>query len=321
MPIPTKNANLSRRNFFLFAGSAAAALSGLGLVGCSGSGAASNGGSTSSADSSSSKKVSGSVTAVGSTALQPLVEAAAEKFMETNPDVQITVQGGGSGQGITQISQGAVQIGNSDVFAESKLSNPDDAKKLVDNKVAIVGMGPVAHPEVSIDDLTLDQLKGIFTGAITNWKEVGGQDLAITVINRASGSGTRATFEGAVLGGTKVPESFKPQEQDSSGTVAKMVAETPGSISYLAFSYFSDKLKALKVGGVEPKEETVETNDWTIWAYEHMYTSTSPDEATQAFIDYMLSDDVQGSLVEQTGYIPVTGMKVTRDASGNVTKK
>ncbi|MDD6693238.1 MAG: phosphate ABC transporter substrate-binding protein PstS family protein [Olsenella sp.] len=309
------HSSLDRRQFLKLAGASGVTLAGLGLVGCGGSSAAA--GSSASADSAAE---SGTITAVGSTALQPLVEAAAEQYANDHPGVQITVQGGGSGQGITQIAQGAVQIGNSDVFAEEKLDDASAVSKLKDNKVAVVGMGPIVHSEVSVDDISLEDLKGIFTGTITNWSQVGGQDLAITVINRASGSGTRATFESAVLGDTKVPESFKPQEQDSSGTVAKMVAETPGSISYLAFSYFSDSFKSLSVGGVKPEEANVEDNSWTIWAYEHMYTAASPDAATQAFIDYMLSDDVQGSLVEQTGYIPVTGMKVSRDASGNVTK-
>jgi phosphate transport system substrate-binding protein len=303
------HSSLDRRQFLRLMGASGVTLAGLGLVGCGGSSTSTDGAAE-----------SGTITSVGSTALQPLVEAAAEQYTNDHPGVQITVQGGGSGQGITQIAQGAVQIGNSDVFAEEKLGNASDAAKLKDNKVAVVGMGPIVHPEVSVDDISLDDLKGIFTGTVTNWSQVGGQDLAITVINRASGSGTRATFESAVLGDTKVPESFRPQEQDSSGTVAKMVAETPGSISYLAFSYFADSFKALSVGGAKPEEDNVEDNSWTIWAYEHMYTAASPDAATQAFIDYMLSDDVQGSLVEQTGYIPVTGMKVARDASGNVTK-
>lgn len=308
--------SLSRRSFLAMSGSAAA-LAGLGLAACGSSS------TTTSTDSGSgeTKNLSGSITAVGSTALQPLVEAASEQFMESYPDVQITVQGGGSGQGITQISQGAVQIGNSDVFAEEKLDNPDDAKKLKDNQVCVVGMGPVVNPEVSVDDITMDNLKKIFMGEVTNWSQVGGSDQDIVVINRASGSGTRATFESAVFGGDSAPESFKPQEQDSSGTVASMVAQTPGAISYLAFSYYADTFKALSVDGVKPEEANVETNDWKIWAYEHMYTAADPDEATQAFIDYMLSDDVQGALVEQTGYIPVTGMKVTRDASGNVSTK
>ena len=99
-----------------------------------------------------------------------------------------------------------------------------------------------------------------------------------------------------------------------------MVASTPGAISYVAFSYYDDSFKALKVGGVEPKATNVEDNSWTIWAYEHMYTAVTPDAATQAFIDYIMSDEVQGSLVEEQGYIPVSGMKVEKDASGNVAK-
>lgn len=312
--------SMSRRKFVTISGASLAATLGLGLAACGGSSDTDSNAYKSDSSSSSSKEVSGNITAVGSTALQPLVEAAAEQYMNENPGVQITVQGGGSGQGITQIAQGAVQIGDSDVFAEEKLENKDDAKKLKDNKVAVVGMGPVVHPDVKVDNLTIDQLKGIFTGKVTNWKEVGGDDKEIVVINRAAGSGTRATFENAVLGGDKVPEDFKPQEQDSSGTVVKMVAQTPNSISYLAFSYFSDDVKALKVGGVEPKDKNVETNDWTIWAYEHMYTAAKPDAATADFIKYMLSDDVQGTLVKKTGYISTKGMKVERDADGKVTK-
>lgn len=312
--------SMSRRKFVTISGASLAATLGLGLAACGGSPDTDSNASKSDSSSSQSKEVSGNITAVGSTALQPLVEAAAEQYMNENPGVQITVQGGGSGQGITQIAQGAVQIGDSDVFAEEKLENKDDAKKLKDNKVAVVGMGPVVHPDVKVDNLTIDQLKGIFTGKVTNWKEVGGDDKEIVVINRAAGSGTRATFESAVLGGDKVPEDFKPQEQDSSGTVVKMVAQTPNSISYLAFSYFSDDVKALKVGGVEPKDKNVETNDWTIWAYEHMYTTANPDAATADFIKYMLSDDVQGTLVKKTGYISTKGMKVERDADGNVKK-
>lgn len=307
--------DMSRRQFLTFAGMAAATVAGLGLAGCGASG------TTQAASTTAASSVSGSITAVGSTALQPLVEAAAEKFMGQNSGVQITVQGGGSGQGITQISQGSVQIGDSDVFAESKLSNPSDASKLTDNKVAVVGMGPVVNKDVTVGDITIADLAKIFTGEYTNWNQLGGSSEDITVINRASGSGTRATFEDAVLKGITVPDTFKPQEQDSSGTVAKMVASTPGAISYLAFSYFTSDLKAVKVGGVDPSASNVETNAWTIWAYEHMYTAANPDAATKAFIDYMMGDEVQGGLVEANGYIPVSGMKVARDASGNVTTK
>ncbi len=308
---------LTRRQFLGVAGSAGV-LVGLGLVGCS---SPSNNSSSSAANSSSSgtTKLSGSITAVGSTALQPLVEASAEQFMVANSGVQITVQGGGSGTGLTQVSQGAVQIGNSDIFAEAKL-DAATAAKIKDNKVCVVGMGPVVNKDVTIDNISLSNLRKIFSGQITNWKEVGGPDKTITVINRASGSGTRAVFESAVLAGTTVPSTFKPQEQDSSGTVATMVAATPGAISYLAFSYFADTFKALSIDGVQPKASEVETNSWVIWAYEHMYTAPSPDALTQAFIDYILSPSVQQTLVSQNGYISISGMKVSKDATNTVTR-
>ena len=280
----------------------------LGLVGC---------GSGQSANSGKQQNLSGSITAVGSTALQPLVEAGAEQFMGKNSGVQITVQGGGSGQGITQIAEGSVQIGDSDVFAEEKVDDESQLENLVDNQVCIVGMGPIVNPEVSVDDIAIADLAKIFTGEITNWNQVGGSDQEIVVINRQAGSGTRAVFEAAVLGDQ---ESATFQEQDSSGTVAKMVSETPGAISYLAFSYFDDQTKALSVDGVAPETANVEDNSWTIWAYEHMYTALEPDAATAAFIEYMMSDEVQGSLVEENGYIPVSGMKVEKDAEGNVTE-
>ncbi|MGI6590453.1 MAG: phosphate ABC transporter substrate-binding protein PstS family protein [Eggerthellaceae bacterium] len=288
----------------------------LGLAGC-GSSSSSSSSASSSASASSS---TGTVTAVGSTALQPLVEAAAEQYMSENSDAQITVQGGGSGQGITQIVEGSVQIGDSDVFAEDKVTSTSDLDKIKDNKVAVVGMGPVVNKDVDIDNIKMSDLKKIFMGKITNWKQVGGKDEKITVINRASGSGTRATFEKAVFDGDTAPSDFTPQEQDSSGTVQKMVSETPGAISYLAFSYFDDSTKALSVDGVKPTAKNVETNKWVIWSYEHMYTAAEPDTATQDFIDYMMSDKVQDSLVTENGYIPIKDMKVKVDASGKVTK-
>ncbi len=309
---------LSRRQFMGVAAGLAVSAAGFGLVGCSNG---STNTDTSDGSGTETKALSGTITAVGSTALQPLCEAAAEQFMTENSGVQITVQGGGSGQGLTQIVQGSVQIGNSDVFVESKIDSESDIAKVKDNRVCIVGMGPIVNKDVSVDDISTDDLKKIFTGATTNWKDLGGDDAEIVVINRASGSGTRATFESAVLQGDKVPDTFKPQEQDSSGTVTKMVASTPGSISYVAFSYYDDSFKALQVDGVKPEEKNIEDNSWAIWAYEHMYTAADPDEVTQAFIDYMMSDEVQGSLVEDQGYIPISGMKVEKDAEGKVTKK
>ena len=303
---------MSRRQFLSFAG--AAAVAGLGLVGC--------GGTSAGTEATAGDALSGTVNCSGATSFQKLVEAAATNFMDANPDVTIAITGGGSGQGLSDVKDGKAQIGRSDVFAEEKL-DATDAKKLEDHTVAVVGMGPIVNSKVDVDDLTTEQLKGIFTGKITDWKEVGGTAGKIQVIERKAGSGTRATFEAAVLGGEKAPDDFAPvAEEDSSGTVVDKIQQTEGAISYLAFSYYDDtKFKALKVDGVDPTKANVESGKFNIWAYEHMYTAADADAATKAFVEYMLGDDVQGSLVEKEGFIPMSGMKVQKDASGNVTSK
>lgn len=298
----------SRRQFLGLAGGLAA-FAGLGLVGCGGS---------SEGDGSA---LVGSIACSGATSFQPLVEAVANDFMDKNPDVSISISAGGSGQGLSDIKDGKVQVGRSDVFAETKLEAAD-CENLVDNQVAVVGMGPIVNSSVDVDDLSTEQLKGIFTGSITDWSEVGGTAGTIQVINRKAGSGTRATFEDAVLQGAEVPDSFKPvAEEDSSGTVVDKVQQTSGAISYVAFNYFDDsKFKALSVDGVAPTRENVESGDFNIWSYEHMYTSKDADEATTAFIEYMLSDEVQAGAVVDEGFIPLTDMQVKKDAEGNVTQ-
>ena len=285
----------SRRQFLGLAGGVAA-FAGLGLAGCGSEPAA-----TGSAAGDAAASLSGSVTYDGASSFQALVEAAAEQFMTENPDVSITGSGNGSGTGLTAVADGTVNIGNSDVFAETKLE-ADQAATLVDHEVAVVGMGPVVSLNVTVDDLTLEQLAGIFSGQITNWSEVGGEDAEIHVLNRKAGSGTRATFEAAVFG-DDVPDFAGEAELDKSGDVQTQLGSTDNAISYLDFSHFDEtKFKAIKVGGVEPTSENVTDNSFPIWATEHMYCQEDADEVTKAFLEYMLSDDVQGSLVEEQGF-------------------
>lgn len=288
---------------------------GLLLAGCGSSGASTessqaSGGSSSGAASNENVEI----LAVGSTALQPLVEAAGESFSADNPNYTITVQGGGSGTGLSQVEAGAVTIGNSDVFADEK--DGVDASKLVDHKVAVVGMAPVVNKDAGVTDLSQQDLIDIFTGKVKNWSELGGADQEISVINRASGSGTRATFEKWGLNGA---ETIQTQEQDSSGTVRKIVAETPGAISYLALSYVDDSIQALSLDGVEATPENIADNKWPIWSYEHMYTNGEPDANVKAFLDYIMTDDVQQGIVIELGYLPITDMKVERSVDGEVT--
>lgn len=258
------------------------------------------------------KGEAGSLNISGSSAMQPLVASAAEEFKKKNPNADIQVTAGGSGQGLSDVSKGTVNIGNSDVFAEEKEGIP--AEELEDHKIAVVGMAPVVNPETGVKEISKADLIKVFTGEIKNWKELKGKDQKIVLVNRPDSSGTRATFVKYALDGKTPAEGVT---EDSSNTVKKIISETEGAIGYLAFSYLSDDtVTALSVDGVEPKEENVIEGKFPIWAYQHSYTKGKPEGLAKEFIDFMMTEEIQEGVLKKEGYIPASKMKVERDAEG-----
>ena len=246
-------------------------------------------------------KISGTVTAAGSSALLPLAQAAAESFMDANPDCSVVVNGGGSGEGLKQVSQGAVDIGNSDVEAEKKL-DAAAAKALTDHQVCTITMAPVVNAALGVKNLTTDQLVSIFTGKTTNWKDVGGPDEAIMLVTRPSSSGTRALFKTWALNDAE-EASNEALETDDSGTLLETVSNNPGAIGYVALSYLvnNDKVATVSIDGVAPTLENTYNGTYKVWGYEHMYTNGAGSDATQAFINYMTGDQF-ASQIEKMGY-------------------
>lgn len=258
--------------------------------------------------------VSGSITVSGSSALLPLMEQSIEKFTEENPDAEVSAQAGGSGTGLTQVLDGTVDIGNSDVYAEEKL-DADKAAELVDHKVVAQGFGIVVSKSLGIDDLTTDQIKDIFSGKVTNWKEVGGPDKEIFLIHRTAGSGTRATFEKTILGGDKSLENDSlGATQDSNGAVLTAMKQNDGAISYLGLSYMNTEeakalLNVVKIDGVSSDKENITDGSYPFWSWGHMYTKGEPTGVSKSFIEFITSSDNTES-VESLGFISGSEMKV-----------
>ena len=280
----------------VFAAGALALSAAMLITGCGGGQSASSG-------SGAATELSGKVSASGSTALLPLLKPAQEEFQNKNAKVTVNVAGGGSFTGMNQVAEGSVDIGNSDV------NLPDEYKDkgLVDHKVVVEPFVFIVDKANKVDNLTKDQVVGILTGKITNWKEVGGDDQKITLIHRAKSSGSRATISDVVLKGANFTDDAVIQ--DSNRAVRAAIASTPGSIGYVDAPYADDSVKILKFDGVEYSPENIIAGKYPIYGYGHMYTKGEPTGAVKAFIDFILSDEFQNSQVEKLGFIPVSKMK------------
>lgn len=238
------------------------------------------------------------ITAVGSTALLPLVKQSAADYRDKHPDVKISVSGGGSFVGIAQAQNGNADMGDSDVVASG-------SSGLIDHRVAVVGFGVVVNTSAGVTNLKASQIRGIFSGRVTNWKDVGGKDQPIVVINRPRTSGTRFVFNATIMGTSKILETGLTE--DSSGAVVATVATTPGSVTYVALGYAKDKpVTVVNVDGVAPTVANIRAGKYPIWSYEHIFTK-SKNQAVEDFIAFISGNT---DALEKLGYIKVSTMKV-----------
>lgn len=252
-------------------------------------------------------EVTGTVITAGSTSVQPLSEELAKAFMDANPGITVEVQGGGSGQGIKAIQEKIADFG-----AISREVKDEEKSSVVDQYViAKDGVAVIVNPDAKVDNLTIEQIKKIYTGEIKNWKEVGGDDAPITVVSREEGSGTRGAFTEITkvtskdAAGKEIDSTTKDAlVQGSTGAVMQTVSTTPNTIGYVSLGSLTDSVKTVKVEDVVPSKETVLSGEYKI-SRPFIYTTGGElSEAAQMFVDFIMSAEGQ-KIVEENGFIPV----------------
>lgn len=266
-----------------------AAVFAISLVGCSGEDQASD-----------------QVIVTGSTTIQPIAEVAKEGFERAHAGVHILVSGVGSSAGIENVIAGTADIGTS----SRDLKGDELDAGLVDTPIAYDAIAVIVNPSNPIDGLTKEQVKAIFMGEITNWRQVGGPDMEIGLVNRDEASGTREAFSKIVL----EKERFDPTAVVLPGTgqVRSVVAQAPSAIGYISLGFVTPEVKALAIDGVEPTEQAVVSGRYPISRVLHFLTRGGPVRLVEEFIEYVLSPEVQEDVVRDAGFIPVTAKDATR---------
>ncbi len=244
---------------------------------------------------------SGSISITGSTTVQPLAESLADSFMAANRQIEVTVQGGGSSVGIKSAGEGTTDIGTASL--DIKATEFNQYPELVVLVIARDGIAIVVNKDVPVIGLTIDQVRAIFSGEITNWNAVGGPDQYIFAISREEGSGTRDAFEKLVMGEDALI-SERLIFQPSNGAVRTTVATTPFSIAYLSFGYLDDTVKPLSIDGVEANEANVCNGSYPVVRSIHMLTKAEVKGTTKAFLEFVMSTEGQ-LMIREEGFIPV----------------
>ena len=237
------------------------------------------------------------------TAHIPVMLSAAQSIMKFNPDIRITVTGGGSGVGVQQVGEGLVQIGNT-----GRALRDSEVEKygLQTFPFAIDGVAIAVNPRNKVGALSKDQLKKIFAGEITNWRDVGGDNAGINVYIREDGSGTRETFEERALDGGA--STNKSNVINSNGAMKTAVAQDGNAIGYVGIGHLDDQIKGIVLDGMVPTQENAKNDTYKVTRLLYMNTKGAPAGITRAFIDYIYSADGDG-FISEAGYIPTGALR------------
>lgn len=235
----------------------------------------------------------------GSTSVQTVTEKLAEAYMKEHPNVKINVQGGGSGLGIRTTEQGIVDIGTS-----SKSLKSDEKDGLNEYVIGKDGIVIAVNLENDVSDLTTEQIRDIYNGNITNWKEVGGIDAEIHVVVRESGSGTLSSFNSLVMNKTKIRSDAIVQ--GSTEAVKQAVKQDPYAIGFVSLSHMSSDVKALEVDGITPSETTLADGSYALQVPFEFLTKGDPQGVTKEFIDWVFSPEGQ-SIIRSENIVPAIG--------------
>ena len=238
------------------------------------------------------------ISIAGSTTVLPVAQAAAEEYMNQHSNADIQVSGGGSGVGATSVIGGTADIG---MLSRDLKASEKEGNTLKEFVVGKDGIALVVHPSNTVSDLSLEQVKAIYQGEITNWKEVGGADSEIVLIGRDSSSGTREFFTEFVL--NKEDAAKEMQELNSNGAVAQAVSITPGAIGYVSLEYVDDSLKAFSIGGVAPTVDNVISGIYEINRPLLMVTNGEPEGLAADYLAFILSEEGQ-QILKDSGFIP-----------------
>ncbi|ETR72014.1 MAG: phosphate transport system substrate-binding protein [Candidatus Magnetoglobus multicellularis str. Araruama] len=241
----------------------------------------------------------------GSTTVLPIAQKVAEAYMKEHPETKISISGGGSGNGIKAIIDGSTDIADSSRFIKKKEIKLAMKKGVypVPFRVAYDCIVPIVHPSNSVNDLTLDQIKKIYQGKITNWKDVGGPNRRISVVSRDTSSGTYEVWEKKVMNKERVfPGAML---QASNGAVAQVIAKNQNAIGYIGIGYMEKSVKPVKVNGIVGSEATTLDGSFPISRPLFMFTQSWPTGDTIKFLNYLLHPDKGQKLVSQSGYVPL----------------